>query len=424
MKKNERQQSLDALVTVFKHNTPLSHLIAPLSPFSRELCFGVCRYYFRLEAIAQALLTKKPKGLDLWLNLLMGLYQLHELNLPDYAVVQETVALISRKHATWAKGLINAVLRTYCRDRATLIEQLKNKPAYCHNHPAWFIQRMQEAWPKDWQRILQANDIHPPMTLRAHALHGDAADYLTELNQVNINATACQYATHGITLNTPCDVHLLPGFRAGHISVQDEAAQLAPTLLQLKPGLRVLDACSAPGGKTCHLLESEPNLSACVALDIDARRLSRVQDNLNRLNLHATLIAGDALQPHTWWDGLAFDRILLDAPCSATGVIRRHPDIKCLRTEEEIKAIIQVQQNLLETLWPLLAPGGILVYATCSVIPDENELQIGRFIKTKTDAILCAETRAWGRPTGHGQQILPGENNMDGFFYGVIKKAP
>lgn len=422
MKTSERQQALDALVTVFKHNTPLSHLTGPLSPFSRELCFGVCRHYFRLDALAHALLTKKPKGLEIWLSLLMGLYQLHYLALADYAVVKETVTLVAPKHTAWAKGLVNAVLRRYCRERSDIIERLAQNPAFIYGHPTWFVKRMQHAWPLDWQAILNANDRHPPMSLRVNAQCTTASAYLTELDQAGLDAALHHHATHGMTLSTPCDVQILPGFVEGRLAVQDEAAQLAPTLLALTPGLRVLDACSAPGGKTCHILETEPNLSACVALDIDPRRLSRVRDNLNRLHLKATLLTGDALAPNTWWDGVPFDRILLDAPCSATGVIRRHPDIKCLRTEDEISAITAVQYDLLEALWPLLTPGGIFVYATCSVMPEENEEQLAGFVARHDDCTPCSKTHAWGKNTGHGWQILPGESNMDGFFYGVLQK--
>ena len=423
MKKNERQQALDALICLFTHQTPLAHLIGPLPPFSRELCFGVCRYYISLEALAHIFLTKKPKEQDIWISLLMGLYQLHYLQLADYAVVKETVALIATKY-TWAKGLINAVLRRYCRERTSIIPQLEQNSIFIHNHPAWFIKRMQEAWPLHWQAILHANDRHPPMSLRVNAQCTTPIAYFTKLHETGTTATRHTYSTQGLTLNTPCDVHTLPGFAEGHFAVQDEAAQLAPILLDLKPGLRLLDACSAPGGKTCHILETEPHLLTCVALDIDRRRLARVSDNLTRLHLQATLCVGDALDPSSWWDGILFDRILLDAPCSAIGVIRRHPDIKCLRTEQEITAIIQVQHDLLEALWPLLATGGRLVYATCSVIPEENEQQLAHFVSNHSNASTPnTETYTWGHNTGHGWQILPGENNMDGFFYGVLMKS-
>jgi len=426
LKKNERLQALQILTTVLQDETPLLHLMqasADLSPLSKELCFGVCRHYYRLQALADCLVNKRPKQMDIWICLLMGLYQLHYLRIPDYAVVKETVGLLTPIKKPWAKGLVNAVLRSYCREQEALLTRLTDNSAFIYGHPDWLVKRIQQAWPQHWQSILQANDIHPPMSLRANRARASAADYLTRLQEAGIDACLHEYSPNGITLTTPCDVYELPGFADGDVSVQDEAAQLATSLLALKPALRLLDACCAPGGKTCHILETQPDLSACVALDIEKSRLARVQDNLNRLSLHATLIQGDALQPKTWWDGMPFDRILLDAPCSATGVIRRHPDIKLLRTEAEITSVIQLQHDLLQALWPLLAPGGIMVYATCSIMPEENEQQVSRFIATQTDCQFLASEQPWGHSTGHGWQILPGEHNMDGFFYSVLRKS-
>ena len=425
MKKNERLQALRILTTLLQENTPLSHLMPSgdqLSPLSKEICFGVCRHYFRLAALADRLLTKRPKAIDVWASLLIGLYQLHYMRIPDYAVVKETVALIDQLKKPWAKGLVNAVLRTYCREQETLLAGLKDNRSFNYGHPEWLIKRLQTAWPNDWQTILQENDNHPPMTLRINGAKGSRDTYLDRLQQAGIDATPIEHAPLGVILTKPCDVYDLPGFSDGSVSVQDGAAQLAVSLLALKPGHRVLDACSAPGGKTGHILETEPALSACVALDVDGRRLARVQDNLNRLNLQATLIQGDGLQPQTWWDGVLFDRILLDAPCSATGVIRRHPDIKMLRTAKEIKDIAEIQHDLLHALWPLLAPKGIMVYATCSVMPEENEQQIVQFIASQTDCRALTQDKPWGHFTGHGWQILPGEDMMDGFFYSVLNK--
>lgn len=425
MKKNERLQSLHILTTLLESNTPLSHLLtsaAQLSPLSKEICFGVCRHYFRLETMADSLLKKRPKALEVWVALLIGLYQLHYLRIPDYAVVKETVALLEQIKKPWAKGLVNAVLRTFCREQDTLLLSLQGNEAFIHGHPKWFINRLKIAWPAHWQKILEANDTHPPMSLRVNAKHGSVAAYLARLEAADIEAKPLQYASQGVVLTKPCDVHELPGFTEGDVSVQDEAAQLAVSQLALKPGLRLLDACAAPGGKTCHILETEANLSVCVAVDIDNRRLHRVQENLDRLHLQATLLKGDALKPASWWDGIFYDRILLDAPCSATGVIRRHPDIKYLRTANEITAVTQLQHDLLNQLWPLLAPGGVLVYATCSIMPEENEQQISHFISTHPDCQFKATEQPWGRATGHGWQILPGDNNMDGFFYSVLMK--
>ncbi len=426
MKINERLQALNILTSLLQDKTPLSHLLQAtpqLTPLAQEICFGVCRHYYRLQAIADKLVSKRPKALEVWVSLLMGLYQLHYMRIPDYAVVKETVALVEQNNKPWAKGLVNAVLRTFCREQEQLLPSLESDPSFRYNHPKWLINRVRKDWPNDWQTILQANDDRAPMSLRVNRERASAATYLQRLQDAEISARLLPFASQGIELTTPCDVHELPDFAAGDVSVQDGAAQLATSLLALKPGLRLLDACCAPGGKTCHILESESNLAACVALDVDNRRLERVRDNLNRLQLQATLVQGDALQPQTWWDGSQFDRILLDAPCSATGVIRRHPDIKLLRTEADITAIAALQHELLLALWPLLAPGGVLVYATCSVMPQENEQQIAQFVAAQSDCQFANCEQPWGQATGHGWQILPGQNNMDGFFYSVLTKT-
>ncbi len=425
MKKNERLQALRILIKLVELKLPLSHLLKAnpdLTPLGREICFGVCRHYFRLQAIADCLLKKRPKELDVWLSLLMGLYQLHYLRTPDYAVVKETVALLDQLKKSWAKGLVNAVLRTFCREQATLLQQLANTPAFQDGHPSWFVQRIKHDWPNDWQHILTANDTHPPMTLRVNCAQETRSHYLQRLQVAGIEAQQQPHTQNGMTLTKPCAVQDLPGFSAGDISVQDGAAQMAASLLDLQPGLRVLDACCAPGGKTCHILEMEPNLLRCVALDVDAKRLERVQENLTRLHRHAEIVQGDGIAPNTWWDGQLFDRILLDAPCSATGVIRRHPDIKLLRTAAEVTLIAQLQRQLLEALWPLLAPNGRMVYSTCSILSEENEQQIAQFAKSHPNCELVTASHPWGIATGHGWQILPGQHNMDGFFYSVLRK--
>ncbi len=426
MKKNERLDALHILTKLLQDNIHLSHLMQAtpdLTPLSKAICFGVCRHYYRLQAIADRLVTKRPKALEVWVSMLIGLYQLHYLRIPDYAVVKETVALVEQIKKPWAKGLINAVLRTFCREQETLLIALNEDPAFLYNHPKWLIKRLRRDWAHDWQAMMQENDTHAPMSLRVNCQRTTADEYLTRLQAAGIDARKQQHAPHGIELTTPCDVHDLPGFAAGDVSVQDEAAQLAASLLDLKPGLRLLDACCAPGGKTGQILETQPELATCVALDVDNRRLARVRENLNRLQLQANLMQGDALQPQSWWDGVPFDRILLDAPCSATGVIRRHPDIKLLRKAADIATIAATQQDLLQALWPLLAPGGLMIYATCSIMPEENEQQIARFMATQSDCQFLASEQPWGRPTGHGWQILPGENNMDGFFYSVLGKV-
>ncbi len=425
MNKNERLHALKILTALLLDKSSLSQLMpsaAEVSPMTKEICFGFCRHYYRLQAIANCLVAKKPKEIEVWIALLMGLYQLHYMNQPDYAVVKETVALLEKIKKPWAKGLVNAVLRNFCRQQQELLERLKQDPLFVYGQPQWLLKRLKADWPNHWQAIAQANDAHPPMTLRVNVQKNSREEYLSVLNKAGIEAQAHSVAPEGITLNIPCDVRQLPGFAEGCISVQDGAAQLATSLLSLQPGLRVLDACCAPGGKTCHILETEPHLAACVALDVDAKRLERVKDNLSRLKLDATLLQGDASTPESWWDGQLFDRILLDAPCSATGVIRRHSDIKLLRTPEEITAVSKTQQNLLHALWPLLNKGGLLVYATCSIMTIENEQQVANFIAITPDCKAIRSDWSWGHPTGNGQQILPGEQGMDGFFYTVLLK--
>jgi 16S rRNA (cytosine967-C5)-methyltransferase len=422
MNKNERLQALQILSRLLRDKISLSYFMSEseLTPMTKEICFGFCRHYLRLQAIALSLVKKKPKEMEVWVALLIGIYQVHYMKLPDYAVVKETVNLLER--TSWAKGLINAVLRTFCREQHKILEQLAQDPLFIYGQPQWLLNQLQQAWPNDWQAIAKANDDHPPMTLRVNVQKNTSLDYLALLKEAHIPAKAHPIASEALSLSSPCSVHQLPGFREGCVSVQDAAAQLAVSLLSLKPGLRLLDACCAPGGKTSHILEKEPNLSACIALDVDPKRMQRVEENLNRLTLHATLIQGDALTPNLWWDGQPFDRILLDAPCSATGVIRRHSDIKLLRTEQEIIEITKIQQNMLHSLWPLLARGGLLVYATCSIMPVENEHQIARFVANHSDCEVIEDEHPWGRATGHGRQILPGEQGMDGFFYAVLLK--
>lgn len=426
MKKTERLDAYNILYQLIYHKTPLLALFQTnidASPLTKEICFGVARHYLKLQVFADYLLTKRPKDEGVWLCILIGLYQLHFLRIPDYAVVKETVELLEKLKKSWAKGLVNAVLRRFCREKEAIIAEVSKNQAFMYDHPKWFIKKIKQDWPNAWEKILLANNCHPPMTLRVNRLKTNTEVYLEKLKNLDLNASLHENAPDAIILENPINVHELPGFSNGEISVQDAAAQIAASLLDLKPGLRVLDACAAPGGKTCHILETEPNLAACVALDIEANRLARVKENLTRLNLTASLVAGDGVEPNAWWDQILFDRILLDAPCSATGVIRRHPDIKLLRTQAEIDEICKIQQKLLTALWPLLAPGGILVYATCSIMHQENEDQIANFIKQTPDCTYKKIEANFGIASPHGRQILPGDANMDGFFYSTLYKS-
>ena len=414
LKANERLAALKALQLLLDKKQPLT--LSRLSNLSKELCLGVCRYYFFLAHMTQRWIKKPQKDTQIWLCVLLGLYQLHFLRVPEYAAVKETVDLLYLIKKSWAKGFVNAILRNYCREKDMQIFDSET------NHPEWLLQKIKLAWPEHWQAILAANDQHPPMTLRVNQTQVTRDDYLKTLRQAGIEAEIFNETSQGIILKKPCAVELLPYFLTGVASVQDGAAQLSAGLLDLHPGLRVLDACCAPGGKTGHILEEAPQLAECVALDIDQKRYTRVQENLTRLNITATQIIGDALEPHLWWDGKLFDRILLDAPCSATGVIRRHPDIKLLRKAEDIQTITIVQKKMLNALWDLLSPGGRLVYVTCSILPEENQAQIAQFQETHSNCEVLPRPLPLGHWTGHGVQIFPGEHHMDGFFYSVLMK--
>lgn len=392
-------------------------------PLVQELCYGVLRWYPRLEAIAALLLRKPLKGRDADVQnlLLTGLYQLLFLNVPPHAAVHETVDAVRALNKSWAAGLANAVLRGFLRERAHLLETVDRREAVALAHPEWLYEMLRSDWPEEYRAVMAANNERPPMALRVNAAKTVRAPYLDALAEAGLAAHAARYADQGVVLEAATDVDRLPGFAGGLVSVQDAAAQIAAGLLGAEKGMRVLDACAAPGGKTAHILELEPGLDLA-ALDIDQERLARVAENLQRLGLQARLVQGDARTPRDWWDGKPYDRILVDAPCSATGVIRRHPDIKVLRKQDDIAALAGQQGEILDALWPLLAPGGRLLYATCSVLRAENERQIGAFLARHPDAKERRIPAYWGTACTHGRQILPGEEGMDGFYYACIEK--
>lgn len=391
----------------------------------QELCYGALRYHLRLDHLLQQQMSKalKAKDSDIKSLLIVGLYQLLYMRTPGHAAVSETVSAVQELKKGWAKGLVNGVLRNCQRNLEELQIQADAHYSSQFAHPEWLIERLQRAWPNDWRKILEANNQYPPMTLRVNPLHNERSHYLQHLSEQQIEATLSPYSHTGLTLTKPQDVTQLPGFNEGWFSVQDAAAQLSGTLLDAQPGERVLDACAAPGGKSCHILESQPALDELVAIDCEAERLKRVEANLNRLNLTATLLCADASDTARWWDGKPFDRILLDAPCSATGVIRRHPDIKLLRKNDDIDKLAKLQNDILEALWPLLKVGGRLLYATCSVLPEENSEQLSAFLTRHPDAREVTLAAEWGRVCNVGRQILPGEHQMDGFFYGCIERC-
>ena len=389
--------------------------------FIQALCYGVCRSYHRLDFILSELLDKPLKDMDVKALALIGLYQLKYMRVKPHAAVSETVLAARKK--PWAKALINALLRSYLRDQESLELKADNTPYAAVSHPDWLIRQIEQDWPEQAQSILLENNRQPPMALRVNLARISLDHYLQQLIGRDIAAVAVAFCPTAIILDKPVAVDLLPGFAEGLVSVQDVAAQLAAGLLDVQPGQRVLDVCAAPGGKAAHILEQQPHTGELVAVDIDAARMLRVKDTLQRLKLTTTLVVGDAAKPQDWWDGRLFERILLDAPCSALGVIRRHPDIKLLRRADDIPPLQALQKSILNAIWPLLAPGGVMVYATCSILKQENEQQIGAFLAEHQDAVELPIDAAWGVAGSHGRQIMTGESAMDGFYYARLGKS-
>jgi len=392
--------------------------------FTQDLAFGTARWQPRLSALAAKLLQKPFKAADADVEalLLVGLYQLLYTRVPAHAAIGETVGCADKLKKPWAKALLNAVLRRAQRESEALLAELEHDPVVRTAHPRWLQKSLKAFWPEQWEAICAANNAHPPMILRVNRRHHSRDAYLQLLTTAGINATPCVYSVDSIVLEAATDVRNLPGFAEGWISVQDEAAQLAADLLDLAPGQRVLDACCAPGGKTCHILEVEKDLAGVVAVDLEAKRLVRVRENLTRLGLSAELIAADGRDTATWWDGKPFQRILLDAPCSATGVIRRHPDIKLTRQPDDIAALAVLQGELLDAMWSTLEVGGILLYATCSTLPTENTEVIEAFLARTSGARELDLATAAGIKQPHGRQLLAQEGGHDGFYYAKLIK--
>lgn len=391
----------------------------------QELCFGTLRWYSRLDAIAKQLLEKPLKGKYQSVHslLLVGIYQLLYTRIPAHAALAETVNACKLLKADPFKGMVNGVLRNVQRQQDELTAKVDALPQLRLAHPNWLVKRLQKAYPEQWQDILEANNQHPPMWIRVNQTHHSREDYLALLQKNGQEAEPDNLADSALRLARPADVMTLPGFELGHSSVQDAAAQMAAQLLDAAPGETILDACAAPGGKTAHILERQPALAQLVAVDMDGERLKRVHQNLERIGLQATVIQGDAAQPADWWQGIAFDRILLDAPCSATGVIRRHPDIKWLRRPDDIAQLAALQAQILDALWQQLKPGGTLLYATCSILPDENSSQIKAFLQ-RTPNARHQPLHSGDTVEQPGWQLLPGAEQRDGFYYAKLSKLP
>jgi 16S rRNA (cytosine967-C5)-methyltransferase len=391
---------------------------------TQEMAFGVLRWLPRLRAGAAQLLSQpmKQRDLDVESLLLVGLYQLWYLRVPTHAAVSETVAAAAPLHKPWAAGLLNAVLRNFQRRRQAVTDAAEADPDSQLCFPAWLLERLRLSWPADWQELAEASNQRPPMTLRVNRARISRSDYAARLAAAGLAARPLAFGPAGLILDRPEGVTRLPGFDEGLVSVQDGAAQLAAPLLGPEHGEEILDACAAPGGKTCHLLELAP-AARVTAVDVNETRLRSLRAGLGRLGLRARVLAADLAQTSGAWADRRYRRILLDVPCSATGVIRRHPDIKWLRRDADIPVLTALQGRILDAVWPRLAPGGMLLYGTCSLLAEENHEQMAAFLRRTPDARERPIEAAWGRACAHGRQVLTGEAGMDGFYFARLTKA-
>jgi 16S rRNA (cytosine967-C5)-methyltransferase len=395
----------------------------------RSLCYGTLRWHFRLAAILNALATRSPDQLAPRLRALIevGLFQLVSGETAAHAAVAETVSAARVLGFDKAAGFVNAVLRRFQREQADILHAIDRDLALRTAHPRWFVDALRADRGTAALAALDANNAHPPLWLRVNRMRGDVDRAQAGLTAAGFTVSRHPLAADALQVSPPADVKSLPGFMDGLLSVQDAAAQLAIELLDPQPDERILDACAAPGGKACHALERTGGRARVTALDASAPRLLRVQENLDRLGLQARLVAADAADVRGWWDGQPFDRVLLDVPCSATGVIRRHPDIKILRRAKDIPALARTQARLLEAAWSVVRPGGRLLYTSCSVLAAENERVVAAFLeRTPAAGDLTGELTAnWPvRPpgAGPGYQVLPGETDVDGFYYACLAK--
>lgn len=372
-----------------------------------DITHGALRHYGWLRGALDKLLSRPLTDSHIDRLLIVALYQLEHTQAAPYAIVDHAVRVATAHEGGRLKGLTNAVLRNFQRRHDELAAALRREPTAFWNHPDWWVGAVQQAYPKDWKAILTASNQHPPMTVRVNRRRLSVADWLSRLQEAGLEGVVLE--GDAVRLVKPVPVDKLPGFAEGDVSVQDAGAQLAADWLEVADGMRVLDACAAPGGKTCHLLErAQLDLTA---VDNDAHRLQRVQSNLTRLGLSARCLTGDASRPKAWWDGQMFDRVLADVPCSASGVARRHPDIKWTRRPTDIPSLGRQQGALADALWALVAPGGKMLYATCSIFPTENRRQIDAFLTRHVNAELERDI-----------QLLPDENH-DGFYYALIRKT-
>ena len=423
---SEYVEASAALVRVIRDGRHLDEALGSSKPLVQQICYGALRHFFFYER-AIDLLVDKPlpeKHLDVSLLILTGLYSIDHLKRPAHASVNHVVGAAPKIKKGWAKGLINAVLRRYQREKETLLPQIEESEEAVTNHPAWLAAIIQQDWPRH-PEILENNNQHAPMTLRVNLSRITRSEYIEQLADNHIEAREGAFTDSAIILKEPTHALSLPGFSEGLVSIQDEAPQLAPVFMNLEPGMRVLDACAAPGGKTCHILESTSDISL-TAVDRDQKRTGLISDNLSRLQLSATVVT-ESLE--TFTPDESFDRILLDVPCSATGIIRRHPDIKLLREPEDIDKLCTVQRVLIHKAFELLRPGGELLYSTCSILRQENDQVIAAFLEQQENASLISLKHSLAdQPdsllvgTEFGLQFLPTHDDHDGFYYAALRK--
>lgn len=402
---------LESLFARYSNITPQQRAVA------QDLSYGTLRFYGAIEALLDQLLQKPLEDAKLQCLLLVAIYQLQYDKAASHTVVDQAVKAASQSKKTWAKGLVNGVLRNFLRQQPELVANLKDNEFATYSYPAWWVTKLKYQYPDNWQSTLEAGNQHPPMTLRVNQRQISVADFVSKLEAEGIVSQAL--GANAVTLDKPIPVDRIPGFSAGEASVQDYAAQVAGYALDLKDGQRVLDACCAPGGKTGQILElADVDL---VAVDNDVTRIALTQSNIERLKLKATLLVGDAAKSVDWWDGKPFDRILADVPCTAAGIVRRHVDIKWLRREADIASFTKQQAQILPSLWQVLAKGGKLLYVTCSVFQEENQRQIDSFLKLHADAEQLPLDQPLAGLILNNGQLLPSAQH-DGLFYALLQK--
>ena len=426
---NTRAAAASAVDQIVHSRTRLNQVLdAAASEFSSkdrqfiaDVVYGVVRWYFLLSAYANHLLSHPLKGKhrDIFCLLLVGLYQIEYMRVPSYAAVSETVSGASVLGKSWARNLVNAVLRKFLLNRDSVLSIERDDSAN-YSHPQWIIDLLRKQWPDEWATILHANNMKPQMVVRVNPQKCSVSEYQDMLDRINIQADPDGISPYGIRLKDRIAVSKLPGFAEGFVSVQNSASQLAAPALDIQAGHRVLDACAAPGGKLTHMLELHPDTADTVALDISKTRCDEILDNLARVGKSAIVMTADAAQPKNWWNGKHFDRILLDAPCSALGVVQKHPDIKIHRCSADIVKSSNEQKRLLGALLPLLGAGGKLLYCTCSIVAAENDEVVDSVLHVSPGVTVEKLGTVFGRETKYGRQRLQGIDNSDGFYYSLL----